>query len=59
VHVMPIDRQQYLTTAEVSKALAVSQDTVRRWARKGRVQAVQLPGGHWIIHRDVITAPPK
>jgi excisionase family DNA binding protein len=56
---MPIDRQQYLTTAEVSKALAVSQDTVRRWARKGRVQAVQLPGGHWIIHRDVITAPPK
>jgi excisionase family DNA binding protein len=56
---MPIDREQYLTPAEVGKALAVSANTVRRWARQGRVKAVQLPGGTWIIHRDVIKMPPK
>ena len=54
---MPIDRDQYLTPAEVSKALAVSADTIRRWARQGRIDAVQLPGGTWIIHRDVINKP--
>ena len=59
VHVMPIDREQYLTPAEVGKALMVSADTIRRWARQGRVKAHQLPGGTWLIHRDVITAPPK
>jgi excisionase family DNA binding protein len=56
---MPIDREQYLTPAVVGKALAVSANTVRRWARQGRVKAVQLPGGTWIIHRDVIKMPPK
>jgi excisionase family DNA binding protein len=56
---MPIDREQYLTPAEVSKALAVSANTVRRWARLGLVKAVSLPGGRWLIHRDVIKMPPK
>jgi excisionase family DNA binding protein len=56
---MPIDREQYLTPAEVGRALAVSANTVRRWARMGRVDAIELPGGRWLIHRDVIKAPPK
>jgi len=41
----------------VGQALAVSADTVRRWARQGRVDAIQLPGGTWIFHRDVINKP--
>lgn len=36
--------------------LAISEDTVRRWARKGQIERVQLPGGEYRIHRDVIDA---
>ena len=54
---MPIDRDQYLTPAQVGQALAVSADTVRRWARQKRVDAIALPGGQWLIHKDVINKP--
>lgn len=61
---MRINRDDYLTPSEVGKALAVSAETARRWARTGRLRelgiaTVELPGGRWLIHRDVIKAPPK
>lgn len=61
---MPIDRQQYLTPTQVGQALAVSPETVRRWARTGRLRDLkidthELPGGRWLIHRDVLKTSPK
>ncbi|WP_431892737.1 excisionase family DNA-binding protein [Micromonospora haikouensis] len=34
--------------------LSITEDTVRRWARKGQIERVQLPGGEYRIHRDVV-----
>lgn len=34
--------------------LPISEDTVRRWARKGQIDRLQLPGGEYRIHRDVV-----
>ena len=56
---MPIDRDQYLTPVQVGQALAIHPETVRRWARQGRVAAISLPGGRWLIHRDVLKIQPK
>lgn len=36
---------ELLTTAEVAERLRVSQVTVARWAKKGQLDAVRLPGG--------------
>ncbi len=36
--------------------LPITEDTVRRWARKGQIDRVQLPGGEYRIHRDVVDA---
>jgi predicted site-specific integrase-resolvase len=61
---MSIDRSQYLTPIEVGKALAVSANTVRRWCRTGLLQkrgvdVFELPGGHWLVHHDVLKTSPK
>lgn len=34
-----------LTTSEVARACSVDAETVRRWAREGRIAAITLPGG--------------
>lgn len=34
-----------LTAREVGEALAVSTETVLRWARRGELPALRLPGG--------------
>lgn len=34
-----------LTTTEVAKACNVEPETVRRWAREGRIATITLPGG--------------
>lgn len=36
-----------LTTRDVANAFGVEVDTVRRWARKGKLTAIQIPGGAW------------
>lgn len=56
---MEIDRAHYLTPRQVADALHLSPETVRRWARTGKIRAVELPGGRWLIHRDVLKTPPK
>lgn len=58
VRLMEIDREQYLTPNEVAMALRLNPETVRKWARTGRVAAVALPGGRWLIHRDVLKLKP-
>ncbi len=34
-----------LTPREAAERLAVHPETLRRWAREGRISAVKLPGG--------------
>ena len=36
---------EILTTAETAELLKVDEQTVRRWAKVGRIPALKLPGG--------------
>ena len=38
-------RSPLLTTAEVAEECSVDPETVRRWAREGRIAVITLPGG--------------
>lgn len=38
-------RPRLLTTSEVAEECNVDPETVRRWAREGRIAAITLPGG--------------
>lgn len=38
-----------LTADEVAHQLRLDAETVRRWAREGRIPAILLPGGQWRI----------
>lgn len=42
----------YLTVEEIAKQLRVSQDTVRRWIREGRLPAIDLIGQYRIKRED-------
>lgn len=50
----------YLTPSQAAECLTeaglpITEDTVRRWAREGKVPALKLPGGTYRIHRtDVL-----
>jgi excisionase family DNA binding protein len=39
-----MDHDSYLTVSEAAELLRVNEETVRRWVRAGRLQAV-MPGG--------------
>jgi len=43
---------ELLTTAQVARLLNVSQKTVARWARLGKIKAVRLPSGQLRIRRS-------
>jgi len=42
----------YLTTGEAAGICGVRINTIKRWIRKGRLQAVLTPGGHWRIPKQ-------
>ena len=49
-----------LTTQDVAAHVGVSRASVWNWCRSGRISAVQLPGGQWLIPKselDRILAP--
>lgn len=39
-------KKNFLTIGEASKYLGVSIDTLRRWEKKGKINAYRSPGGH-------------
>ena len=45
---------ELLTKVEASKALRVSTKTVSAWRKKGILNGVQLPNGHWRYFRKNI-----
>jgi len=46
--------EEYLTRAQVAQRLAVSPNTVSRWAREGRLPCSVTLGGHRRFARSVI-----
>jgi excisionase family DNA binding protein len=38
---------RFLTAAQVSERLQVTQETAREWARSGKVRAITLPNGRY------------
>jgi excisionase family DNA binding protein len=51
-----IDPPAVLTTAQVSRLLSVSPNTVTRWAQEGRLPCRLTLGGHHRFERQVIEA---
>lgn len=45
-----------LTTAEVAEALAVSDETIHRWARQGKLRFIVLPSGLKRFKREDVDA---
>lgn len=51
----PPDRDTY-RVQEVADRMGVSDDTVRRWIKSGRLRAFKLPGGNiTLIRHDALT----
>lgn len=48
--------QHYLTTKDVAELLRVSPDTVRLYARQGRIPCETTPGGHRRFRRELVLA---
>jgi excisionase family DNA binding protein len=44
----------FLTRSEVSKLLGASPNTVRRWAREGRLACQVTLGGHHRFERELV-----
>ena len=45
-----------LTPAEVADELRIDTDSLARWAREGRIEAITLPNGHRRYRRSVVDA---
>jgi excisionase family DNA binding protein len=45
-------RRNLFTIGQASEYLGVSIDTLRRWEKKGRIEAFRSPGGHRYYERD-------
>lgn len=48
--------QPYLSLPEAAAALDVSQSSVRRWVKAGRLKAIKLPSGRRRIRREDVEA---
>lgn len=48
-----IDGQSYLTAVEAARRLGVSDETIRRWIRLGKLPARKLALQHFILEKDV------
>ncbi len=51
---LQIDGQSYLTAMEAAKRLGVCEETIRRWARLGRLPARKLGFQYFILEKDVL-----
>ena len=47
---------EFLTTAEVARALRVDRNTVLRWAKAGTLDSRRTPGGHRRYRRADVLA---
>jgi excisionase family DNA binding protein len=42
--------------SEAAKALNVTEDTVQRWIKKGKLKAIRLPSGQYRVSEVELTA---
>lgn len=52
-------REDYMTPPEMAKALGLSKNTVTSWVRTGRLPALVLPSGHYLVHRKYLKLPTR
>ena len=50
------ETEKFLTTSEVAALLRVDASTVRDWAKRGKLAATTLPGGHYRFNRVDVDA---
>lgn len=50
------NRSDYMTTGEAARYLAVSTESVRRWADDGRLTGVRTASGHRLVLRESVEA---
>ena len=48
------NRDEYMTTGQAARYLAVSAETVRRWVDAGRLGAVVTPTGRRLVLRSAV-----
>ena len=48
------DDKELLSTAEVAKLLGVHRETVARWIRYSKLDAMKTPGGQYRVRREVV-----
>jgi excisionase family DNA binding protein len=54
------NRADYLRPAEVAARWGVSGEAVRYMVRHGRIPALVMPNGHYLIHKgDVVLRPAR
>jgi excisionase family DNA binding protein len=46
--------EQLFTLAEVALELKISEQSLRKWIKAGRIAAVKLPNGRWRLNRKQI-----
>lgn len=51
---LQIDGQSYITAMEAAKRLGVCEETIRRWARLGKLPARKLGFQYFILEKDVL-----
>lgn len=49
-----ISTLEFWTPREVANLLRCDPSTVTRWCTSGKIDAAQLPGGTWRIHKSVV-----
>jgi len=50
---MIINGRHYLTAVEAARCIRVSDETIRRWVREGRLPAMKLGFQYFILQEDV------
>lgn len=45
-----------LSPAEAAELAGVHEDTIKRWARLGKIPAIKTPGGWWRFRRSDVEA---
>jgi excisionase family DNA binding protein len=49
---------EFLTTGEVARLSGVTRDAVLKWIKKGKLQAIRTPGGHYRVPREALAELP-
>ena len=50
---MIINGRHYFTAVEAARRIRVSDETIRRWVREGKLPAMKLGFQYFILHKDV------